>query len=142
MQRCWEEHPSWGGLSIPGQDLPVWVCTMGLTSPFQISFGFKLACVCSHLYLSFLLNCFVFFTINLALIKVCGFQKRVCPQKGFAACIWPQSKTKLIRNHLFMSLASTGKLFEVKICPQCVLPSVWVRSSTAALFLGGPVGKR
>lgn len=50
---------------LPGQDLPVWVCTMGLTSPFQISFGFKLACVCSHLYLSFLLNCFVFSLLTL-----------------------------------------------------------------------------
>lgn len=63
--------------------------------PFRISVVFKLARVCSHLYLSFLLNCFVgcffFPTINLSLIRVRGFQKGVFLQK--MACVQPHSGT-------------------------------------------------
>jgi len=55
--------PSWGVLGpqhLPGQDLPVCICIHGVNRPFQMHFGFNVACVCSHLFLSFLLNCFVF----------------------------------------------------------------------------------
>lgn len=57
-------------------------CIQGFTVPPSASWVY-LACVCSHLYLSLLLNCLDFSLFNLSLIHVRGFQKHIFLQEGF-----------------------------------------------------------
>lgn len=75
--------PSWNILvpqHLPGQDLPAWISVTGLTSPFRCLLVLSLLVLLTPL-LVFLIELLCSFTINLSLIKVCGFQKRVSLQK-------------------------------------------------------------